>query len=777
MTKRSVFCWLALAALVTMALPPQHSLHVFAAGQPKTLPGTVPAAVTSGSARLIGPHRSDDTIHLAVVLTLQNSAALQTFLQQIHDPSSPRYRRPLSQDAANASFNPTPDEEQSVSSWLGSAGLTVTQTYPNHLLVDASGTVGQVEKLLGITLNDYKISIQGVERTFFAPNADPVVDALVATAVATIVGLDSYPRFHMASNGSAHGYPAYYPQDFANAYDVNQLWAAGANGGGQHIGITLWTVPPADATLAHFAAVTAASVARTGNGRLKIIPVDGGTTAAISPDTGEAGMDIESSSGVAPGATIDYYEAPTDNLGNPTGQGLLDALNQAATDTNRNLQITNSWGECEYSNDAWTRAAESIFAVNAATGHSYFFSSGDNGSWCAPDGVHGQDPYPDYPASSPNVTSIGGTAFSGNINGGYPGESAWAYCRTCNGGNPEGSGGGYSNIFARPSWQVGNGLASNGMRGYPDISADADPSTGAFVCYGASQRCGQFGGTSLSSPLWAGITADINSYLATRGQPPVGFLAPTLYSLANSTQTYPEFHDITVGTNGSYNAGINWDAVTGWGTMDAYNLAQDIAASGGGGGGATPTATSTNAPTPAATDTPTATATSTPTPTATPTGRQVVANGGFESGLAPWMQSSANGHQIVSTLLPHTGTHSAYFCNTNSCNDQIWQTVSIPGTFTHLVLSYWYYISTQEVSFYCYDAFHSRIRTTAAYTIVGVQNLCNYNKTNGWVQKTVDLTSSLSAYQGKQVQIYFQGTTNATNPTRFVVDDVSLVAS
>src|SRR5207248_8536623 len=130
---------------------------------------------------------------------------------------------------------------------------------------------------------------------------------------------------------------------------------------------------------------------------------------------------------------------------------IIDALNLAGTDANNNRQITNSWGMCEASStsDSFTSAAEKLFASNAATGHDYFFSSGDSGSWCDPNNTGtGQDPFPDYPASSPNVTSVGATRFNTGINGGYPGESTWTYCATCGSGStPEGGGGGYSAIF------------------------------------------------------------------------------------------------------------------------------------------------------------------------------------------------------------------------------------------------------------------------------------------------------------------------------------------
>jgi kumamolisin len=562
--------------------------------------------------------------------------------------------------------------------------------------------------------------------------------------------------------GRPRGSPAYYPQDFANAYDVNPLWNAAYTGSGQHIGITMWMVPPSDTTLSSFATRTSASTATRANGRLNVISVDGGTTSAISPDSGEAGMDIESSSGMAPGATIDYYEIATDTSGNPTDQALLDALNIAGTDANNNLQITNSWAGCEAgsANDSWTKSAEQIFAANRATGHNYFFSSADQGSWCDSSGTGaGVDPYPAYPASSPNVTAVGGTRFSGNIGSTDPGETAWAYCATCwPGGTPEGSGGGYSKIFSRPTWQTGTGLAANGWRGYPDISSVGDPNTGALVCYGNSSACGQFGGTSLSSPLWAGFIADINQYLQNTAGHTAGFLNPSLYNLSTHSQTYAPFHDVVSGTNGAYNAGSGWDAVTGIGSPDVWNLDRDLS-----GQSLTPTAT----PTPKATP-----ATATPTPTAAPS-VQLITNGGFESGQPPWQEQSVGGYQMVNYSNPHTGSYEAWLCGYRSCGENLWQTVALPATVSQATLSYWTDVTTQETTTACVDTLAVRVRSTAGATLSTVQTLCNTAST-GWTHVSADLSSVLQSHAGQQVQIYFSGQTGGTAWTNFFLDDVSL---
>jgi kumamolisin len=358
------------------------------------------------------------------------------------------------------------------------------------------------------------------------------------------------------------------------------------------------------------------------------------------------------------------------------------------------------------------------------------------------------------------VTSVGGTRFNATVSGSYPGESAWAYCSTCNGGNPEGSGGGYSNIFSRPSCQTGSGLAANGKRGYPDISADADPNTGADVCYGTSSACGQFGGTSLAGPLWAGMLAVVNQYLAAQGKPYAGFINSTLYTLATHSQTYAPFHDVTSGTNGAYSAGTAWDAVTGDGSTDLYNLARDMAGTG---------TTTTPTPTPSPTTTPT----STPTTT-----KQLIVNGGFESGQSPWVESSSGGFQLVEPTNPHTGSYSAYLCGYNNCTDAIYQSVTLPSTFSKVTFNYWHYSDTQEAAGSpCYDYFYSRLRTSGGATITTPQQSCNSSVTNGWVYKSFDVTTALSSYKGQSVQMYFLGTNDTSLPSDFFVDDVTLNVS
>jgi len=169
------------------------------------------------------------------------------------------------------------------------------------------------------------------------------------------------------------------------------------------------------------------------------------------------------------------------------------------------------------------------------------------------------------PQYSPYVTIVGGTALL-QLSGGTYSETGWNQ-----------SGGGPSNLFPEPSWQVGNGVPQDHRRNIPDIALDASCDTPySFAYLGGTWFCG----TSAAAPTFAGIMADIVQAAGGR----LGFINPTLYELAATDPTV--FHDVTSGcslvktggtTQTGYCAGKGWDAVTGWGSIDATKLAKHLA--------------------------------------------------------------------------------------------------------------------------------------------------------------------------------------------------------
>ena len=185
-------------------------------------------------------------------------------------------------------------------------------------------------------------------------------------------------------------------------------------------------------------------------------------------------------------------------------------------------------------------------------------------------------------ASDPLVLSAGGTRLTASqATGAWVSETAWGLAS----GNPgnaggsfQGSGGGFSELFARPSYQAG--VAGIGAtRGVPDVSADASDRTGVAVVFsnGGQHTVQSHGGTSSAAPIWAAMIALADQYAGRH----LGFVNPAIYRIARGASYHRAFHDVTTGNNSvdfppttitGYRAGPGWDPVTGWGSPDAQVL-------------------------------------------------------------------------------------------------------------------------------------------------------------------------------------------------------------
>jgi kumamolisin len=712
-------------------------------------------------------------LQLSISLNLRNRDALTALLAAQNDPTSPMFHHYLTPQEFTDEFGPTQQTVDNVVAYLRGQGINVKSVSANRTLVDAAGSVANVEHAFGVTLQDY--SFHG--RTVYAPNTDPSLPASIGDAVLNIAGLDNVAQYHhsaLAVKEQPHTGPGggYTPSELRTAYDVNSLISNGDNGSGQTTAIfELDGYTPSDVNqyLSNYG---------LGSGKYSNVLVDGATNTAGAGAI-EVELDMEVVSAIAPGATQKIYIGPNSTT------GVNDTYNKIVTDNTAKVTSI-SWGECESSSGNTELAAlDNIFVQGAAQGQAFFAASGDSGAYDCNDGS--STLAVDSPAGDPHVVGVGGTNLSVGSGGTYGSESAW-------GTGTQGGGGGVSSYFTRPSYQTGTNL-TNANRMVPDVSADADPSSGYSVyCTVSAASCSGWlsvGGTSAAAPLWAAVATDTNQYLASQGAATLGSANAAIYKLYNTAQTYPAYHDVTSGNNLYYSATTGYDMATGVGTPDAWNFARDLASSGSGG---TPTPTPTPNPTPSPTPNPTPSPTPSPTPNPTPsptpnptpsptpsptpipTGTNLLSNPGFESGSTSWKESSSGGYEIVDTSNPHTGSDSAYLCGYNSCSDAIYQTVKIPSSASKITLSYWVYISTNETGSTCYDNFYARLRTSSGTTIATPQKLCNANA-QGWTKYTFDVTSSLSSYKGKSVQVYFLGTTDSSQPSSFYVDDVALTAN
>lgn len=188
----------------------------------------------------------------------------------------------------------------------------------------------------------------------------------------------------------------------------------------------------------------------------------------------------------------------------------------------------------------------------------------------------------------------------------------------------------------------------------------------------------------------------------------------------------------------------------------------------------TPVVPPTNTPVVPPTNTPVVPPTNTPVPpTATPVAggcTERLTNGGFESGISPWVQTSSGGYALVSTTRPHSGTQGLYMGGYNRANDTVYQQVTIPANATAATLTYWWNMATQETGTVKYDYLYARVQNSSGATLATLETRSNADVQNTWTKSTFNLL----AYKGQTVRIFFQATTDSIYTTSFFVDDVSL---
>lgn len=774
--RNSLFIVISLLLICTSVLAISISARA-EQNSPRVLNGQVAPLVAQ--AQLLQVASPGQLLNLSIGLQPRNAAALNSLLASLYDPQSPQYHQYLTPDQFEALFAPTPDQAQQVVSYLQSTGMTVTSIAPNNLLIDATATVEQADSAFSTTINNYQLGSQ----VFYANATPPVVPAAISSLITSIGGLDNSTQYqplyrrlagngHLAklANGPTSGYA---PKDLTSAYDATPLQSAGLLGDNQTIALFELDGYQSSDVAQYFANYGIATPT------ISNVLVDNFSGTA-GQGAIEVELDIEVAGALAPHANQIVYEGPN------TIQGLNDTYNQIVHDHKAQI-VSISWGLCESSiGAAELQTLDTLFKQGAAEGMSFFAASGDSGAYDCNDSNLAVD----SPASDPYITGVGGTNLQLNA-GAYGSETAWSNASdTQRSPKGAGGGGGISNTFTLPAWQTGQGVinanssgapcnAPNGQycRQVPDVSANADPASGyAIYCTVNNAGCSaagwiNVGGTSAAAPLWAGSVALINQYLLSKGKTVLGFANPALYGIFNAQQSLAPFHDVTNGNNLFYPTTTGYDMASGIGSPNINNLAQDLAGS----GSPTPTPTNTPVPSPTVTLTPSPSPTNTPSPTPTPP-TLIIQNGGFESGQAPWQESSP--YQIIQNLNAHSGANSAYLCGYPGCVDRISQTFSVPANYTKLTVTYWWYSDTNKNARQCLDTFTSRLQTTSGQLIANLQSSCNTSVTNNWVVETFNVSQLLASYKGKQVTLFFQGTNvnNQYQPTDFFVDDVAVIA-
>ncbi|HEX2903507.1 MAG TPA: S53 family peptidase [Jatrophihabitans sp.] len=600
----------------------------------------IAAATPSWTAQapVTGAPASTEQVTVRVGLQLRGGAAAQNLANAVSNPNSASYGKYLTPGQFQAKYAPTASTVKQVSSYLAGQGLRVSGAAAGNLWITATGSVAQLNQAFGTTLRTYSVDGKNLR----APSGKVTLPAAIAADVTTVSGLadkpvqrspqtrrvvgqqvahpgarkvgpaatppkpsacSAYWGQHTQTVPKAYGKTTfntyicgYDPAQLRAAYGTTSLVKRGTDGQGVTVAIIDAYASPtmladANAYATHFGEPTFRAGQYT---ETTFTPFNLQSECAGEAGwNGEETLDVEAVHGMAPGAKIHYIGAQN------CDSGIDDALNYVVQNHTADI-VSNSYGNTGEQLPADEIALEhSIFVQAAAEGIGMYFSSGDSGD----EVINGLTPQPDYSASDPNVTAVGGTSLLLDKHNKRIVETGWetsldfvdfsgtkaVYSDALPGDFYFGAGGGTSTLFAQPWYQQGTvpaGLAkANGttpMRVVPDIAADADPYTGFYIGQTVDGSFGisSIGGTSLACPLIAGIQA-----VASQGRRfAIGFANPLIYSASGKAFDDVVPHAPLHYTNpsgsylGTFEAGdtqytrYGYDNITGRGTPDGVQF-------------------------------------------------------------------------------------------------------------------------------------------------------------------------------------------------------------
>ncbi|KAI0655029.1 family S53 protease [Cubamyces menziesii] len=517
---------------------------------------------------LVGPAPPDTVLNLRLALVRGDLVGLEKVLMDVSTPSSPLYGQHLTKEEADAFMAPKPESVDAVNAWLKENDITVTKTSSAGDWLSFSIPVSKASDLLDAQFSVFNHTDSG--KTMIRTLAYSIpsdlqghLELIHPTVIFTrpLTG----PAFKIAPRKNIQTPAVNRTSDAVPASCESEITPACLQ--------ALYGIPSTPASVPSNQLAVSGFIEQFANQQdLKSflsefrpdLPssttfstqlLDGGENPQVISEAGiEADLDTQYTVGIASGVPTTFISVGEENQDDV--DGFLDIIEFLLSLTNQPQVLTTSYGfnEPDLTSTMANNVCSAYMALGAR-GTSILFSSGDGG-------VSGSQSQrcttfiPTFPSGCPFVTSVGATT---NI---AP-EVAASF-----------SSGGFSNIFAQPSYQASavstflNALGSTNAgkfnpsgRAFPDISAQGENVVIAFQ--------GEFGlvaGTSCSTPISASIISLINDQLAAQGKKPLGFLNPFLYSTGASA-----FTDVTSGNNpgcntNGFSARVGWDPVTGLGT-------------------------------------------------------------------------------------------------------------------------------------------------------------------------------------------------------------------
>lgn len=352
-----------------------------------------------------------------MLLQLQRSPEreqeLRNFIDQQHNSTSPNFHRWLTAVQFGEIYGPSARDIETVSEWLRSAGFTVNTVYPSGMLIDFSGTAGQVSAAFRTEI--HRLSVNGQDH--IANMSDPQIPEALAPLIAGIVSLHDFRPYSMRMPSPKYSveFQIVVPADLATIYDLKAAFAAGYTGQGQTIAVLEDSDLYNTADWNTFRKVLGLSSYTSGSLVTINPPPPSGASNCSDPGTNgdavEATLDAEWASAAAPGAIVQVAScADTD-----TTFGVLIAAQNLINSKDPPKVMSISYGSCEAGTGATMNAAyDFAYQQAVAEGVSVFVSSGDAGAAACDRGfgtaTHGIAV--SSSSSTPYNVAVGGTDFA-----------------------------------------------------------------------------------------------------------------------------------------------------------------------------------------------------------------------------------------------------------------------------------------------------------------------------------------------------------------------------
>jgi len=348
----------------------------------------------------------------------QEQAAAQ-FVAELHNPKSPNFHKWLTASEFGKNYGLAESDIQTITGWLESHGFTVNSVYPSGMVIDFSGSAGQVQRAFHTSIHN--LDINGVRH--IANVSDPQIPAALAPAIAGVVSLHDFRPHKMARpkytfTFDRQTYYAMVPADMATIYDFNPLFSSGTTGSGQTIVVVEDTNLYSSTDWTNFRKAFGLSTYTSGSLTTKhpSSSAENCSDPGVNGDDDEAILDAEWASAAAPGAAI-VVGACADTA--VTFGGFI-AMQNLLNSGNPPSIVSISYGSCEAENGASSNASiTSLYQQAVMEGISVFVSSGDEGAASCDAGgtsaTHGIGV--SGWASTPYNVAVGGTDFADVLTG------------------------------------------------------------------------------------------------------------------------------------------------------------------------------------------------------------------------------------------------------------------------------------------------------------------------------------------------------------------------